>query len=198
MKTKYIILAIVVPISVILDQVTKILAKTNLKPLRLELAYEDRYVTVIDGFFRLKYTENPGAAWGFGSSWSPEFRITFFILVSLVAIGMILWFFHKLEPKQRLLATAFALVLGGAVGNLIDRIYMNRVVDFIDWYITFDEPWNLLLFTASAGEHHWPTFNIADVAISCGVGLLIVDMLFGKKIAKWQESKTKESQAVEG
>ncbi len=180
MKTKHLILAITVPVVVILDQLTKVLAKVYLMPMAVQMNRDDRFVTVIDGFFRLKYAENAGAAWGLGSTWSPGFRVTFFIVVSVAAVIFILWFFRKLEPRQRLLALAVSLVLGGAVGNLIDRIYMSKVVDFIDWYVAFDEPVNFLLFTARAGEHHWPTFNIADVGISVGVALLLIDMIFGK------------------
>jgi signal peptidase II len=181
LQTKHWILVITAPVVVILDQITKALARGYLKPLNVELHPTDRYVSVIDGFFRLKYAENAGAAWGLGANWSPTFRVGFFILVSIAAVFFILWFFRKLDAKQRLLALAVSLVLGGAVGNLLDRIFLNRVVDFIDWYIALDSPTNFLLFTARAGEHHWPTFNIADIGISVGVCLLAVEIIFGKR-----------------
>jgi signal peptidase II len=181
MKTKYLIVAVIVPIMVILDQVTKLLAKAHLRPLQAEVHPADRYVTVIDGFFRLKYAENAGAAWGLGADWSPAVRVPFFILITLVAIVAIGYMLRKLPADKKLLPVGFGLVLSGAVGNLIDRIYMNRVVDFIDWYVRFDGPWDLKLFTLSAGEHHWPTFNIADIGISLGVGLLFVELIFAKK-----------------
>ncbi|HOX43496.1 MAG TPA: signal peptidase II [Myxococcota bacterium] len=184
MKTKYLILAITVPAVVLADQATKIAAKIGLQPLVSAPDPGERFLTVIDGFFRLKYAENAGAAWGLGNAWSPAVRIPFFIVVTLLAIGLILYFVRRMEEDKRLLPVAFALVLAGAVGNLIDRIYQGRVVDFIDWYVRFDSPLDLGLTTLSAGEHHWPTFNIADIGISVGVALLFLELLFAKKPAQ--------------
>jgi len=182
-KTKYLILAAVAPAMVVADQITKVLAKIYLQPLVSEPAPQDRFLTVIDGFFRLKYAENAGAAWGLGNSWPPGVRIPFFVLVTLGAIVLILHFLRRMEEDKRLLPVGFALVLSGAVGNLIDRIYQGRVVDFIDWYVRFDGPVDLKLFSLSAGEHHWPTFNIADIGISVGVALLFIELLFARKPA---------------
>jgi signal peptidase II len=191
-RGKYLYLTIIAPLVVIADQVTKWLAASNLQPLA-SLRPGERFVTVIDGFFRFKYVENPGAAWGLLRDASAGFRIPFFIIVSIIAIGVIMWFFKKVEPKQRMLASAIALVLGGAVGNLIDRIVMGRVIDFIDWYVTFDSPMDLGLFVIDAGEKHWPTFNVADAAITIGVILLMVEMFFGKGFKDSQSKKATES-----
>jgi len=188
LQTKHWFLLITAPLVVVADQLTKWWARAELRPLQLALEPTDRFITAIDGFFRLKYAENTGAAWGLGANWAPTFRVTFFILVSIAAVVFILWFFRKLEPRQRLLSLAVSLVLGGAIGNLIDRIAFNKVVDFIDWYVTFDQPVDFLLFTAAAGEHHWPTFNIADVGISIGVGLLLVEMIFGGRASKDEDA----------
>jgi signal peptidase II len=170
LKGKNLLLAATVPLVVIADQVTKALAVAYLRPLVAELQASDRFVSVIDGFFRLKYAENTGAAWGLLRSASPSFRIPFFIIVSLLAIGLIIWFFRRIEPHKRLLPLAVSLVLGGAVGNLIDRVRMGKVVDFVDWYITI-----------GGDEKHWPTFNVADAAITAGVILLILEMFIGFK-----------------
>ena len=169
LKGKHLILALTVALVLIADQATKILAIVYLEPLTHENRLADQYVTVIDGFFRLKYTENAGAAWGLFRNASRSFRIPFFIVISLAAIGVIVWFYRKLEAQQKLLPLAVSLILGGAVGNLIDRVRMGKVVDFVDWYVTFDKP------------YHWPTFNVADAAISVGVVLLLVEMFIGKK-----------------
>ena len=181
LKGKNLILTLTVPLVVAADQITKMLAAANLKPLIFEADPSARYITMIDGFWRFKYAENTGAAWGLFRSTDASFRVPFFIIVSLLAIGFILWFFKRLEARQRLLPLAVSLVLGGALGNLIDRIYMGKVIDFIEWYVKFDKPLDLGLFTISAGEKHWPTFNIADAAISIGVILLVIEMFCAKK-----------------
>ena len=181
MKTKNLILAITVPTVVILDQLSKWWAKATLAPLRVEMRFEDRYLSVIEDLFRFKFAENKGAAWGFLRDWDPSLRIPFFVVISLAAIALIVWFFRKLEDDQKTMALSFSLVLGGAVGNLIDRIHTGKVVDFIDWLIVFDEPWSLGPLSVSAGEHHWPTFNVADIGISVGVGLLMILLIFTKQ-----------------
>jgi signal peptidase II len=90
-------------------------------------------------------------------------RSVFFITVSIIALAVILALVR--QARDRLPLMAFALIGGGAVGNLIDRVRFGEVVDFVDWYYR---------------TYHWPTFNIADSAISIGVGLLAIDMLFSK------------------
>ncbi len=170
LKGKNLILAATVPLVVIADLVTKMLAVSYLRPLVAESHPSDWFVSVIDGFFRLKYAENAGAAWGLLRNAAPTFRIPFFIIVSLLAIGLIVWFFRRIEPHKRLLPLAVSLVLGGAVGNLIDRVRFGKVVDFVDWFITI-----------GGEEKHWPTFNVADAAITVGVALLIIEMFIGDK-----------------
>jgi signal peptidase II len=188
-RGKNLILAVTVPLVVIADQVTKALAVAYLKPLSFEANPADRFVTVIDGFWRFKFAENTGAAWGLFRNTSAGFRVPFFIIVSLLAIVFIVWFFRRLEPKQKLLPLAVSLVLGGALGNLIDRALAGKVVDFIDWFITFDSPVNFGLFTVEAGQKHWPTFNVADAAISVGVVLLVIEMFVGKKKEPGEEAE---------
>ena len=121
---------------------------------------------VIDGFFNITYVRNPGAAFGFLSNAAPMFRSLFLIVVSAAAIVMILWFLAKNKSAAMLLTTALSLILGGAVGNLLDRIRFGNVVDFLDFYIA---------------SWHWPAFNVADSAISVGAVLLIVEMFVRKK-----------------
>lgn len=117
---------------------------------------------VIDGFFNITYLRNPGAAFGFLANAAPLFRSLFLIAVSAAAIVMILYFLAKNRSAAMLLTFSLSLILGGAVGNLIDRIRFGSVVDFLDFYIA---------------SHHWPAFNVADSAISVGAVLLIVEML---------------------
>ncbi len=121
---------------------------------------------VIDGFFNITYVRNPGAAFGFLANAAPLFRSVFLIAVSAAAIAMILWFLAKNKTAAMLLTFALSLILGGAVGNLLDRIRFGDVVDFLDFYVA---------------SWHWPAFNVADSAISIGAVLLIVEMLRRKK-----------------
>lgn len=117
---------------------------------------------VVDGFWYWRYVENPGAAWGFLRDAPESVRVPFFFLVSVAAIIFIIAFFRRLQDHQYLTIVALSLVFGGAVGNFIDRIHLNYVIDFIDWFI---------------GTYHWPTFNVADSAISCGVVLLLLEWI---------------------
>jgi len=120
---------------------------------------------VIDGFFNITYVRNPGAAFGFLTSATPLFRSVFLIAVSAAAIVMILYFLTKNRSAGMLLTFALSLIVGGAAGNLLDRLRFGNVVDFLDFYIA---------------SYHWPAFNVADSAISVGAVLLIVEM-FRKK-----------------
>lgn len=122
---------------------------------------------VIENFWHFRYVENPGAAWGILSGSASWFRTPFFLLVSIAAMVFIVRYFYRTEPGQRLLRVALALVFGGAVGNFIDRARLGYVIDFIDWH------WY--------EKATWPTFNVADAAISCGVAMLVLDMLLQKK-----------------
>ncbi len=116
---------------------------------------------VIDGFFNITYVRNPGAAFGFLANTAPVFRSLFLIAVSGAAIVMILYFIAKNRSAGTLLIFALSLIVGGAAGNLLDRIRFGDVIDFLDVYIA---------------SYHWPAFNVADSAISAGAVLLIVEI----------------------
>jgi signal peptidase II len=126
------------------------------------LSYTDRH-EIIPGFFYLTHVRNPGAAFGLFSDGDATIRIWFFVVVSLFAIGIILSFFRQLAPGDRLNAFALGLILGGAVGNLIDRIWLREVVDFLHVKL-----W---------GGYSWPDFNFADSFIVVGVAILILELL---------------------
>lgn len=119
-------------------------------------------VSVFDSFWHYRYVENPGAAWGFLSQSLSAWRTPFFLAVSLGAMGLILHYYHRTAPEQRALRLGLALVFGGAVGNFIDRVRLGYVIDFIDWHY-YDKA-------------AWPTFNVADAAITVGVGILLLDL----------------------
>lgn len=122
---------------------------------------------VIEHFFHFTYVRNPGAA--FGILADNQLRLPFFIGISIVAVIGILWYLRRTEDKpwQQL---ALGLVFGGAIGNLIDRVRFQEVIDFIDvhWY-----------------NYHWPAFNLADSAICVGVGILL--------LCSWREEGRKKS-----
>ena len=142
------------------DQATKVWAVRNL-PL-----YEPR--DIVQGFFSLVHVRNTGVAFSLLSSLDHRWVHPFLILATVLAIGALLAYIAYL-PCKGAAPVGLGLILGGAVGNLIDRARLGYVVDFLDLY------WR---------NHHWPTFNMADVGISAGVVLLVVDMVFcGKEPA---------------
>ncbi len=124
------------------------------------LATEPHYVW--QPVWRMNYVENPGAAWGLFRSFSDAFRNAFFTLVSVGAVAFILHYYRKLRNDQRYLQVALAFVLAGAVGNFVDRIARQYVIDFVEWYW-----WN-------RPDVRWPTFNLADSLIVVGVAMLVL------------------------
>ena len=139
----------------VLDLATKI-------AIDMHLSYADK-IPVIPGFFYLTHVRNTGAAFGLFSDAPQLYRMIFFISVSLVAVGIIVAFYRNLSPGDRLAALALGLILGGAVGNLIDRIFRQEVIDFLHFRI-----WR---------GYSWPDFNVADSAIVVGVGFLVLELL---------------------
>jgi signal peptidase II len=117
---------------------------------------------VIDGLVRFTYVRNRGAAFGVLSDADLPYQHFIFAAVSLLALFAIAVYAWRLPTASRVPRLALALIIGGAVGNLIDRLRLGYVVDFVDVY------WS---------THHWPAFNVADSCISIGVCLLVIDML---------------------
>jgi signal peptidase II len=112
-------------------------------------------------------------------------RRPFFLMVSVAAIVFIVSLYHRLHPSQRALTWGLPLVLGGALGNLTDRIVRNSVIDFIDYRAGWVGQMNEFIATRlSSGwtvTEHWPTFNVADVSICAGVALMAIDMMFSRR-----------------
>ncbi len=132
--------------------------------------------------FTLAY--NPGGAWGLFQRQSEYVRRPFFLLVSLLAIAFIINLYGRLTPNQRALKWGLPLVLGGALGNLSDRIVRSNVIDFIDYQAKWIESMNRMVAKIVHGwaiTDHWPTFNVADIAICVGVGLMAVDMFTSRR-----------------
>ena len=122
-------------------------------------------IPIIDGLFSLTYVRNTGAAFGLFAGSHEAFRLPFLILVSMIAIGVIGVMLKRLQEKETGLITALAFILGGAIGNLIDRILYGEVVDFLDFY------WS---------TYHWPAFNLADSFITIGVAITLFFLMRAK------------------
>ncbi|MDA8428286.1 MAG: signal peptidase II [Geobacteraceae bacterium] len=121
-------------------------------------------IAVVENFFNITYLRNRGAAFGiFADS---AFRLPFFILVAFVALLFILFMVRKLSDQQKLSAVALSLIFSGALCNLIDRVRLGEVTDFLDVY------WR---------GHHWPAFNVADSAIFVGVVLIALENIINPR-----------------
>lgn len=160
-RPAYGLFAAVSTITTVLDLGSKAWASRTFEP---ESA--PPHITVVPGFMNLTLSHNPGAAWGMLHDAPTRVRLPFFIGVSVLAVGVVVLMFRKARPEQRALRWGLPLVLGGALGNLVDRVRFSYVVDFIQVYARW-----------GGQEHYWPTFNVADVAICIGVGLLMLDAL---------------------
>ena len=140
-------------LTLVADQVTKSYATTYLAPLGS--------VPILPGLLDLTYVRNPGAVFGLLRDVPSPWRGLILTLVPLLAIGLVLLLARGLAPGHRRARASLAMVLGGALGNLIDRIRLGWVVDFVDVHV--------------AGWH-WPAFNVADSAICVGIALLALDL----------------------
>ena len=158
MKRKYWVLFIFLFGVLLLDQLTKSMIVQKL------FLYEK--VEVIRGFFNIIHVRNTGGAFGIFGGEKGGLGSVLFVVVSLLAIGAIVYLFVKAREDEKGLAFSFTLILSGALGNLIDRIRYGEVIDFLDFHLS---------------TFHWPAFNVADSAICIGIGLLALELLAGDK-----------------
>jgi signal peptidase II len=122
-------------------------------------------VAVVPGFFHLTHVENRGAAFGLFAESPSEWKIAVLVLFSLIALVVVSALLWKNSHAMTTTGVGLALILGGALGNLWDRLLSGQVVDFLDFYV---------------GSYHWPAFNLADSAIVVGALLLVSEILFSK------------------
>ncbi len=141
-----------------LDQVTKLRV---MQTMRLHES-----IPIIPNFFSLTYIRNPGAAFGLLAGSSQTFRMIFFGATSLLALTLLGTILLRMPERDRMGRYSVAGILGGAIGNMIDRIKYGEVIDFLDFYIN---------------DYHWPAFNVADSAITVGVICLIIHFALEKK-----------------
>ena len=154
-KRKYLILMVLTVMIIALDQFTKLLILR-----RFQLGES---IPLVSGFLSFTYVRNTGAAFGILATANPAFRVPFFVAVPIFALVAIAYIFRKIPDEDSKLSAALSLVIGGAIGNLLDRLNWGYVVDFIDFH------WKQ--------HYHFPAFNVADSAICIGVAILMIDLV---------------------
>lgn len=162
MAPKLRILLAIVLVALPFDQLSKILVESR-------LAHGER-VPILEGFFYVTHARNPGAAFGLFASFASDGKLMGFAIASLIAILVIAAFYHRLAPGDRIQSLGLSLVLAGAAGNFIDRVWRGEVVDFL----------HVRLWSGYA----WPDFNVADVCIVMGVAALMTDLLSREAISR--------------
>ncbi|UCE86019.1 MAG: signal peptidase II [Deltaproteobacteria bacterium] len=168
MTPKLRVLVSTLAITIALDQGTKALVDAK-------IGFPGR-VPVLEGFFYITHVRNPGAAFGLFAQGPEELRVAFFIAVSLLAALVILSFFRQLAPGDHTSALGLGLILGGAIGNLIDRVTRKEVIDFLHFRL-----W---------GGRSWPDFNLADVFIVVGVVILLIELLATEAESRAEDAET--------
>ena len=153
-----------------LDQASKLWAAASLP--------RDRVEVVISGFFELHYTQNRGAFFSLGAELGEGLRRVLFIGATILAVGLMGRLYAKSEPRQGILRAALVMLTGGALGNLVDRVRMGEVIDFLHLYWT--------------GVFDWATGNLADVGITAGLVLLLVDLVVSRAPAAPARTPTEE------
>lgn len=126
-------------------------------------------IVVFPGFFRLTHVQNTGAAFGLFADSSSEWKVSILVVFSLLALVVVSALLWKNSHSMTVTGVGLSLILGGALGNLWDRLFSGHVVDFFDFFL---------------GSYHWPAFNVADSAIVVGALLLVTEILFAKNAAE--------------
>ena len=139
---------------VLLDQISKYIVVRS-------IAFHES-IPVISGFFSLVHTRNRGMAFGLMNRPGSDFSFYFLVTATIAAVILLLFWFTKLKDEERRLIFGLSLILGGAIGNLIDRLRLREVIDFLDFHI---------------GTYHWPAFNLADSAITLGTFWVAISLL---------------------
>ena len=163
MKRDYALFVVPSLAVVLLDQISKWLVITHLGAHRI--------VFVIPGFFNLVMVKNKGMAFGIFNQTRSGLPYYFLIATTILAIVVIFYFFYWSARNQRWLTAGLSLILGGAVGNLVDRIRWGYVIDFLDFFFK---------------GYHWPAFNVADAAVTGGTLWLFLNIIMGKSFGKGQ------------
>ncbi|HET9953984.1 MAG TPA: signal peptidase II [Polyangiaceae bacterium] len=178
-RPRFVFFGIVSAVTLLLDIASKAWAEVTLTS---RPAHQPSITVIADHLsFTLAY--NRGGAWGLLQDAHESIRLLFFLTVNIVALLFITWLYSKLVRGQRALMWGLPLVMGGALGNFSDRITRSSVIDFIDYRAQWVLAMNRLIGKVSPNwtiTDHWPTFNVADIAICVGVGLIGLDMFTSK------------------
>lgn len=179
-RPRFLFFGVVAAITLLLDIASKAWAEIALTA---RPAHEPS-ILIVPEHLTLTLAYNKGGAWGLLQDSSELVRLPFFLAVSVLAVLFIVSLYGKLGPSQNALRWGLPLVLGGALGNLSDRITRASVIDFIDyradWVLSMNHVIARLAKSWSLTDH-WPTFNVADIAICIGVGLMAVDMFTARR-----------------
>jgi signal peptidase II len=179
-RPSYLFLGVFASIILVLDAVSKWWAETTLSQRTLE----SPNIVLVEDVLTFSLAYNKGGAFGMLAGENDVWRQPFFLLVSVGAVVFIVSLYRKLVPTQHALRWGLPLVLGGALGNFADRVAKGKVVDFIDYRAGWVESMNELIAKVNSGWYvtdHWPTFNVADMAICAGIALMAIDMFFSKQ-----------------
>jgi signal peptidase II len=159
LKRDYLLFIGLALIILLLDQVSKWMAVNQIEAHQI--------LSVIPGFFNLVLVKNKGMAFGIFSQTRSGFYYYFLLFTTIGAIGVILFFFFWIKRTKKWLTVGLSLILGGALGNLVDRVRLGYVIDFLDFFLK---------------GYHWPAFNVADSAVTVGTFWLLFNIIQGKKI----------------
>ena len=169
---KYTPLFILTPLVFVLDHLTKFWVVQNIP--------RNSAITLIEGFFELNHVRNYAGPFGIGSSIDLASRFWIFIVINFIALALMGFMYYKSHLRERSIHVSLALIFGGALGNIIDRIWRGNVVDFIHLHWQ-DKSHELALFGYKKTiVLAWPSFNVADIAITCAALYLAISILFGK------------------
>ena len=159
MKGNYALFIGLALIVVLIDQVSKWLASSQLAPHQI--------LSIIPGFFNIVLVKNRGMAFGILNQTKPGFAYIFLLATTIAAIVVIIFFFFWAKKNRIWLTIGLSLILGGALGNLIDRVQLGYVIDFLDFFLA---------------DYHWPAFNMADSAVTVGTFWLLFNVIRGKSL----------------
>lgn len=149
-KNRYYVVAFII---LLVDYLTKWMVRVRLDPIQS--------VEIIPGYLRLSYWQNSGVAFGLFDAVASVWKPYILAALAVVAVVVIVVYGEHMPPERKLLRASLAIIIGGILGNFVDRIVRGYVIDFIDFHI-YD-------------TFHWPTFNVADSAITIGIALLLID-----------------------